>query len=64
MVAYVVAFILCWIGPLTHRIVEAFYNNSFLPLIYLDSIGMSVQGFVSSIGKTYFRGIFEGNHGY
>jgi phenylalanine-4-hydroxylase len=34
-----------------HRFVEVFAGNKSLTLIYLDGIGMSIQGFMSSLGK-------------
>eukprot|EP01132_Coremiostelium_polycephalum_P004756 gene4756-5935_t len=54
MASYTAVFILCWLGPLIHRIVQVSgkSNDSIQDpnfLMFIDAIGVSIQGFMNAM---------------
>ncbi|EGG23334.1 G-protein-coupled receptor family protein [Cavenderia fasciculata] len=64
MCSYTLVFILCWIGPLAHRIAqwsgEQDNQNSPNAFMYWDAISVSIQGFMNAMvwltNPSFFKG--------
>ena len=57
MAIFILLFVLTWLGPLIKRAHEWFNRNNesvSIPLIFLDCIGTSLQGFANAFGITIF----------
>jgi hypothetical protein len=61
MAIFILLFVLTWLGPLSKRAHEWIYRETdeiSIPLIFMDCIGTSLQGFANAIGNFYFFFIF------